>query len=84
MTLDSLIFDEIDGPKVREAVQRHLRAMEREGGQQATSNALAAAAGLVEFAAYELARDKGSDTVSRLILLSAELDRVAAEYAEAG
>lgn len=50
---------------------------------QRTSCALAAAALVLEYAAYELARTETPKHVARLILLSADLERTAAELRNA-
>ena len=59
------------------AISKLLVAMQRLPHPEREAVSLLAAAGLVEEAAYELARHSASPVVSRLILVAAELERTA-------
>lgn len=69
------LFDDRDLPADVHAVLNRLNAMPAPDRMAA---ALAAAAPLLEFAAYELARSEEAQQVARLILMAADMERTAA------
>lgn len=65
------------GDSITGAISRLLVAMQRLPHPEREAVSLLAAAGLVEEAAYEMARHTTNPVVSRLILVAAELERTA-------
>ena len=80
MTLDALMCEAARTDGHREKLTTSIRDVIGEGKGSALPASLRLAAALVEYAAYDLARGLPSDKVAQLVLLSAELDRVAAGY----
>lgn len=72
---DLPLFDNRDLPADVHALLLRLNAMP---ASERTAAALAAAAPLLEFAAYELARSEEAQQVARLILMAADMERTAA------
>lgn len=60
-------------------LEQYCRILDELPVQQRISDALKAASGLVEYAAYEMARDGCSKDVATLILLAADLERRAVQ-----
>ncbi|MEO0389832.1 MAG: hypothetical protein AAF218_02715 [Pseudomonadota bacterium] len=69
------VFPERDIPQDIASVLQRLHEMPAE---HRTPAALEAAAHLLEFAAYELARSEEAQHVARLILMAADMERTAA------
>jgi len=79
---DLPLFDQRDLPADVRAVLARLSDMPAD---DRTTAALTAAAPLLEFAAYELARSEQAKQVARLILMAADMERTAASlFSDAG
>ncbi|WP_152613028.1 hypothetical protein [Tateyamaria sp. ANG-S1] len=64
-------------PLLEGHVQRLLQELDALPQQEKTSAALAITAGLLEYAAYEMAQSDEARQVARLILLAADMERTA-------
>ena len=73
------LFDHRDLPCDVRAVLDRLTKMPTD---ERTAAALAAAACLLEFAAYELAQSEDAQRVGRLILMAADMERTAMSLSE--
>ncbi|MEL7097863.1 MAG: hypothetical protein AAGM84_03450 [Pseudomonadota bacterium] len=76
---DLPLFDQREFPPDIRAVLARLTQMP---ANERTAAALKAAAPLLEFAAYELARSEQAKQVARLILMAADMERTAASLAQ--